>query len=78
MRLLAQSDRTTYCPYKADCSYFSVTMAGERGWQLLSTSADFASWRDLRSDCVKSPAANVGSHIPVAPKQTDSFRQHVP
>ena len=31
MSLLARTDHTTYCPYKGDCSYFSITTAGERG-----------------------------------------------
>jgi uncharacterized protein (DUF427 family) len=30
MTLLAQTDRTTYCPYKGDASYFSIPVGGER------------------------------------------------
>ena len=30
MTLLARTDRTTYCPYKGDCSYFSIPLGGER------------------------------------------------
>jgi uncharacterized protein (DUF427 family) len=30
MTLLARSDRSTYCPYKGDASYFSVPVGGER------------------------------------------------
>jgi uncharacterized protein (DUF427 family) len=30
MSLLAQSDSTTYCPYKGDASYFSIPLGGER------------------------------------------------
>jgi uncharacterized protein (DUF427 family) len=30
MALLARADRVTYCPYKGDCSYFSVPAGGER------------------------------------------------
>src|SRR6202030_4757788 len=30
MRLLARTDRTTYCPYKGDASYFSIPVGGER------------------------------------------------
>jgi uncharacterized protein (DUF427 family) len=29
MSLLARSDHTTYCPYKGDCSYYSIPAAGE-------------------------------------------------
>lgn len=30
MTLLARSDRSTYCPYKGDASYFSIPVGGER------------------------------------------------
>ena len=31
MTLLEQSDHATYCPYKGDCSYFSIAVLGARG-----------------------------------------------
>src|SRR5262249_52163798 len=31
MSLLARSDHATYCPYKGDCSYYSIAVAGARG-----------------------------------------------
>jgi uncharacterized protein (DUF427 family) len=30
MALLEHTDHTTYCPYKGDCSYFSILLGGER------------------------------------------------
>jgi uncharacterized protein (DUF427 family) len=30
MALLEPTDHTTYCPYKGDCSYFSIPLGGER------------------------------------------------
>ena len=30
LALLVRSDRTTYCPYKGDASYFSIPVGGER------------------------------------------------
>ena len=30
MGLLDRNDRATYCPYKGDCSYFSIPLGGER------------------------------------------------
>ena len=30
MALLERSDHATYCPFKGDCSYFSVPAGGER------------------------------------------------
>lgn len=31
MTLLERADHSTYCPYKGDCSYFSIPAAGARG-----------------------------------------------
>jgi len=30
MMLLHRSDRTTYCPYKGDCAYYSIPLGGIR------------------------------------------------
>jgi len=30
MTLLQRSDHATYCPYKGDCSYYSIPAGGER------------------------------------------------
>jgi uncharacterized protein (DUF427 family) len=34
MALLERTDRATYCPYKGDCSYFSIPLGGERSIKL--------------------------------------------
>jgi uncharacterized protein (DUF427 family) len=31
MTLLQRTDHSTYCPYKGDCSYFSIPLGGEQG-----------------------------------------------
>jgi len=31
MSALERADHTTYCPYKGDCSYFSIALLGEKG-----------------------------------------------
>jgi uncharacterized protein (DUF427 family) len=31
MAQLQRSEHTTYCPYKGDCVYYSITAGGERG-----------------------------------------------
>ncbi|HEY5413103.1 MAG TPA: DUF427 domain-containing protein [Caulobacteraceae bacterium] len=31
MAALSRTDHTSYCPYKGDCSYFSLASLGERG-----------------------------------------------
>lgn len=30
MSLLARTDHTTYCPYKGECNYYSITIGGDR------------------------------------------------
>jgi uncharacterized protein (DUF427 family) len=30
MTLLKRTDNATYCPYKGDCSYYSIPVGGER------------------------------------------------
>jgi len=30
MSLLSKTDHTTYCPYKGECSYYSIPAGGER------------------------------------------------
>lgn len=30
MSLLARTDHQTYCPYKGECSYYSIPLGGER------------------------------------------------
>ncbi|WP_158885220.1 DUF427 domain-containing protein [Rhodanobacter sp. L36] len=30
MSLLQRTDHATYCPYKGDCAYYSITFGGER------------------------------------------------
>jgi uncharacterized protein (DUF427 family) len=30
MKLLQRTDNATYCPYKGDCSYYSIPSGGER------------------------------------------------
>lgn len=40
MSLLARSDHTTYCPYKGDCSYYSITVGGARSVNAVWTYED--------------------------------------
>jgi uncharacterized protein (DUF427 family) len=30
MKLLRRTDHTTYCPYKGDCSYYSIPIGGDK------------------------------------------------
>jgi uncharacterized protein (DUF427 family) len=40
MALLVRTDHATYCPYKGDCSYFSIPVGGERAVNAVWTYED--------------------------------------
>jgi uncharacterized protein (DUF427 family) len=40
MTLLARTDHSTYCPYKGECSYFSLPVGGERAINAVWTYED--------------------------------------
>ena len=40
MALLARTDHTSYCPYKGDCSYYSVSAGGDRSANAVWTYKD--------------------------------------
>jgi uncharacterized protein (DUF427 family) len=40
MALLERTEHATYCPYKGDCSYFSVPLGGERSANAVWTYED--------------------------------------
>ncbi len=40
LAMLQPSERRTYCPYKGDCSYFSIPAGGERSVDAVWTYAD--------------------------------------
>ncbi|MEM5429465.1 DUF427 domain-containing protein [Cupriavidus oxalaticus] len=62
MAQLARSDHGTYCPYKGDCSYFSIPAAGERGRN--------AVWSyEAPYDAV----AAIASHVAFYPDRVDSI-----
>jgi uncharacterized protein (DUF427 family) len=50
MALLQRTDHSTYCPYKGDCSYFSIPLGGERSanavWTYETPYAAVAAIRD--------------------------------
>ncbi|MEM5274561.1 DUF427 domain-containing protein [Cupriavidus taiwanensis] len=62
MAQLARSDHATYCPYKGDCSYFSVPAGGERGRNAVwSYEAPYAA------------VAAIGSYLAFYPDRVDSI-----
>jgi uncharacterized protein (DUF427 family) len=40
MALLQRTDHATYCPYKGDCTYFSIPLGGERSRNAVWTYED--------------------------------------
>ncbi|QEZ43977.1 DUF427 domain-containing protein [Cupriavidus oxalaticus] len=62
MAQLARSDHATYCPYKGDCSYFSIPAAGERGRN--------AVWS---YETPYEAVAAIASHVAFYPDRVDSI-----
>lgn len=49
MSLLARTDHATYCPYKGDCAYYSIPVAGDKGENAVWTyEAPYASVAQIR------------------------------
>ena len=63
MALLHFSPHATYCPYKGDCSYFSIPIGGER-------SVD-AAWSYERP---YEPVMAIKNHLAFYPDRVDSIR----
>jgi uncharacterized protein (DUF427 family) len=64
MSLLRPTDHSTYCPYKGDCSYFSVPAGGG--------SADNAVWSYRTPyDAV----ASIRDHVAFYPSRVDAIEQ---
>jgi uncharacterized protein (DUF427 family) len=40
MSLLARTEKATYCPYKGNCAYYSITIGGERSVNAVWTYED--------------------------------------
>lgn len=64
MALLARTDRSTYCPYKGDCSYYSIVPGGERSINAIWT-------YEAPYDAV----AQIGDHLAFYPDRVDSIEQ---
>jgi uncharacterized protein (DUF427 family) len=62
--LLQPTDHSTYCPYKGDCSYFSIPAGGER-------SANAVWSYKMPFDAV----AQIRDHVAFYPNRVDSIEQ---
>jgi uncharacterized protein (DUF427 family) len=64
LSLLERTDHHTYCPYKGDCSYFSIPLAGERGVNAVWTYEE-------PYDAV----ATIASHLAFYPSRVDGVEE---
>jgi uncharacterized protein (DUF427 family) len=64
MALLTRTDHATYCPYKGDCSYYSIPIGGERSANAVWTyEAPF------------SAVAEIEGHLAFYPGRVDSIEE---
>jgi len=64
---LERTDHATYCPYKGDCSYFSITAGGEKSVNAVWTYED------------PYPAvAQIKGHIAFYPDKVDEIAEQLP
>jgi uncharacterized protein (DUF427 family) len=64
MTLLERSARTTYCPYKGDCAYFSIPSGGERAINAVWT-------YEAPYDAV----ASIRDHLAFYPERVDTIEE---
>jgi len=64
MTLLERSTHATYCPYKGDCAYFSIPLAGERAINAVWT-------YEAPYDAV----AAIKNHLAFYPDRVDAIEQ---
>jgi uncharacterized protein (DUF427 family) len=64
MSVLQRTDHHTYCPYKGDCAYFSITLGGDRSANAVWTyEAPFAA------------VAEIKDHLAFYPDRVDAIEQ---
>jgi uncharacterized protein (DUF427 family) len=64
MTLLSRTDHATWCPYKGDCAYYSLPLAGP--------SAVNAAWT---YEAPHAAVAPIGSHLAFYPSRVDSIEE---
>jgi uncharacterized protein (DUF427 family) len=64
MELLQRTQHQTYCPYKGDCSYFSIALGGERSLN--------AVWS---YESPYSAVAQIKDHLAFYPTRVDSIEE---
>jgi uncharacterized protein (DUF427 family) len=64
MSLLTRTDHNTYCPYKGDCSYYSIPIGGDRSTNAVWTyEAPFAA------------VAQIKDHVAFYPDRVDGLQE---
>jgi len=66
MTLLERTNHQTYCPYKGDCSYYSIPLGGER-----SANAVWA------YDAPYAAVAAIKDYVAFYPDRVDAIEQHL-
>jgi uncharacterized protein (DUF427 family) len=67
MSALERSELTTYCPYKGDCSYFSISIGGDKSKNAVWTyEAPYPAVKEIRE------------HLAFYPNRVDSISQCTP
>jgi uncharacterized protein (DUF427 family) len=66
MTLLVRTDHQTYCPYKGDCSYYSILLGGERSVNAVwSYEAPYAA------------VAAIKNHLAFYPNRVDAIEERL-
>lgn len=65
MSLLERTDHATYCPYKGECSYYSITLGGERSANAVWTYED-----------TYPAVADIKGYLAFYPDRVDAFEVH--
>ena len=66
MTLLEPTDHSTYCPYKGDCSYYSIPLGGERSANAVWT------YEDPFAD-----VAEIKDHLAFYPSRVDAIEERL-
>lgn len=64
MAQLVRTDHSTYCPYKGDCSYYSIAATGERGVNAVWT-----------YETPYEAVAAIAGHVAFYPNRVDSIEE---
>jgi uncharacterized protein (DUF427 family) len=64
MSLLERTDHSTYCPYKGDCSYYSIPLSGPRGANAVWT-----------YETPYQPVAVIKDHLAFYPDRVDAIEE---